>query len=78
MLRSRVVADAIGCTQAEVYVGLHHPKFTRTLTIDVPKWTGQNLRQAAEEADWERTIVWKDGTFERTEIGPQVFQRVEG
>ena len=39
---------------------------TCTLEVDpVPRWKGENLALVAREAEWDRTLIWADGTIDR-------------
>jgi len=79
ILRAGSVAEAIGCTYHEAYIGLNQPTIARTLTMDVRKWTGENLRRVAIEEDWERTVVWADGRVEKgSALGEVVGQTTRG
>ena len=63
--RCAAVADSLGCTNAEAYTGIFQPQFRPSLAFEVPRWTGVNLVRQAREEEWERTMIWADGTFER-------------
>lgn len=57
-------AAALGCTEGEAFATLFQSS-SRSLAFSVPRWSGVNLAREAAEAEWERTVIWADGTTEK-------------